>query len=66
MHDNRFYFNAPSREAIVRRIMKASGSSFSMDSFVKNDKVKKDPTTKAGNYVEQELPPLAPPIMINR
>ena len=66
MHDNRFYFNAPSREAIVRRIMRASGSSFSMDSFVKNDKVKKDPTTKAGNYVEQELPPLAPPIMINR
>lgn len=66
MEDNRFYFNAPSREAIVRRIMKASGSTFSMDSFVKNDKIKKDPTTKTPNCVEENLPPLAPPIMVNR
>ena len=65
MHDNRFYFDAPSREAIVRRIMRASGSNFNIDSFVKNDKVKKDPTTKA-NYVEMDFPPLAPPIMVNR
>lgn len=65
MHDNRFYFNAPSREAIVRRIMKASGSNFNIDSFVKNDKVKKDPTTKS-NYVEEAYPPLAPPILVNK
>ena len=65
MNDNIFYFNAPSREAIVRRIMKGAGASFNMDNFIKNDKVKKDPTTKS-NYVEADLPPLAPPIMINR
>ena len=65
MEDNRFYYNAPSREAIVRRIMKASGSSFNMDTFIKNDKVKKDPSTKS-NYVEMNFPPLAPPILVER
>ena len=65
MDDNRFYYNAPSREAIVRRIMRASGSTFNMDNFIKKDKVKKDPTTKS-NYVEEVLPPLAPPILVNR
>ena len=65
MNDNRFYFNAPSREAIVRRIMRASGLTFNMDNFVKNDKVKSDPTTKS-NYVETVYPPLAPPILVDR
>lgn len=65
MHDNRAYYNAPSREAIVRRIMKASGGSFNMDNFIRNDKVKKDPTTKAQNYVEDFIP-FAPPVLIDR
>lgn len=64
MHDNRAYYNAPSREAIVRRIMKASGSTFNMNDFVAKDKVKKDPTTKAYNYVE-DFTPLAPPVLID-
>lgn len=64
MHDNRAYYNAPSREAIVRRIMKASGSTFNMNDFISKDKIKKDPTTKS-NYVEEVMVPLAPPIMID-
>lgn len=64
MHDNRAYYNAPSREAIVRRIMKASGSTFNMNDFINKDKIKKDPTTKS-NYVEDVMVPLAPPIMID-
>lgn len=64
MHDNRSYYNAPSREAIVRRIMKASGKTFTMNEFISKDKVKKDPTTKA-NYVEDVAVPFAPPVMID-
>lgn len=65
MDDNRPYYNAPSREAIVRRIMKASGETFRMEDFIKNDKVKADPTTKASNYVEAFVP-FAPPVFIQK
>ena len=65
MEDNRAYYNAPSREAVVRRIMKASGSSFNLETFVKNDKIKADPTTKTANYVELSAP-LAPPVLIQK
>ena len=71
MHDNRLYYNAPSREAIVRRIMKASGSTFDFNAFVAKDHIKSDPTNKSNaqrgnNYVEEVFPPLAPPILVNR
>ncbi len=65
MDDNRPYYNAPSREAIVRRIMRASGETFMMEDFIKNDKVRKDPVTKASNYVEAFVP-FAPPILIGQ
>lgn len=65
MDDNRPYYNAPSREAIVRRIKKASGEVFDMEDFIKNDKVKADPTTKASNYVEA-FAPFAPPLLIGQ
>lgn len=65
MDDNRPYYNAPSREAIVRRIMRASGETFRMEDFIKNDKVRKDPVTKASNYVEAFVP-FAPPILIGQ
>lgn len=65
MDDNRSYYNAPSREAIVRRIMRASGGTFRMEDFIKNDKVRKDPTTKASNYVEAFVP-FASPILIGQ
>ncbi|MGM9786395.1 MAG: M64 family metallopeptidase [Candidatus Cryptobacteroides sp.] len=64
MEDNRFYYNAPSREAIVRRIYRASGSSFSMDAFYASDKVKSDNTTKASFILDEQ--PLAPPILIDK
>lgn len=63
MDDNRAYYNAPSREAIVRRIMRASGETFKMEDFIKNDRVKSDPTTKASNYVEAFVP-FAPPVLV--
>lgn len=64
MHDNRSYYNAPSREAIVRRIMKASGKSFIMNDFIDKDKVRKDPAVKSG-YVEAAAVPFAPPVKID-
>lgn len=64
MHDNRSYYNAPSREAIVRRIMKASGKSFIMNDFIDKDKVRKDPAAKSG-YVEAAAVPFAPPVKID-
>ena len=65
MWDNRMYYNAPSREAIVRRIFKASGKTFSLTDFYANDKVKSDNTVKSRNYVEKFVP-LTPPVMIDR
>ena len=64
MHDNRSYYNAPSRESIVRRIMKASGESFIMNDFIDKDKVRKDPAAKSG-YVEAAAVPFAPPVKID-
>lgn len=64
MHDNRSYYNAPSREAIVRRIMKASGKSFIMNDFIDKDKVREDPAVKSG-YVEAAAVPFAPPVKID-
>lgn len=64
MEDNRSYYNAPSREAIVRRICKASGTTFSMDSFLANDKVKSD--NSAGTRAPEFFVPLAPPILIDK
>ncbi len=67
MEDNRMYYNAPSREAIVRRIFKASGETFSLNDFYANDKVKSDNTSKSkrANCVEEFIP-LAPPVMIDK
>lgn len=59
------YYNAPSREAIVRRIFKACDKTFTLSDFYANDKVKSDNTVSTSNYVEQFVP-LAPPVMIDR
>ena len=37
MNDNRLYFNAPSRVAIVKRIVEIAGTSFSMQEFIDKD-----------------------------
>ncbi|MGN0194955.1 MAG: M64 family metallopeptidase [Candidatus Cryptobacteroides sp.] len=65
MEDNRQYYNAPSREAIARRIFKAAGKTFSLTDFYANDKVKSDNTGAKTNCVEVFVP-LAPPVMIDR
>ena len=68
MGDNRPYFNAPSREAIVRRICDISGVEFDMDAFIEKDVVKSDPTGLPANVEtrapQQYFPPLAPPVYI--
>lgn len=68
MDDNRYYYNAPSREAIVRRIMKASGKTFNMDDFIAKDVVRSTsqaPETRA-DYVSEPFVPLAPPILVEK
>lgn len=68
MEDNRPYYNAPSREAIVRRIMKSSGKTFNMDEFIAKDKVRSAsgaPQTKS-DYVSEPFVPLAPPVLVER
>lgn len=68
MVDNRPYYNAPSREAIVRRIMKASGSTFDFDDFLAKDAR----ALSSGAVMAAQAPavpydfvPLAPPVLID-
>ncbi|MGM9768626.1 MAG: M64 family metallopeptidase [Candidatus Cryptobacteroides sp.] len=68
MEDNRPYYNAPSREAIVRRIMKASGSTFDFNDFVAKDAK----ALSSGAVIAAQAPvvpydfvPLAPPVLID-
>ena len=68
MEDNRAYYNAPSREAIVRRIMKASGSTFNFNDFVAKDaKALSSGAVMAAQapVVPYDFVPLAPPVMID-
>lgn len=66
MEDNRPYFNAPSREAIVRRICRIAGMDFNFDLFVSKDRIKSDPTGRVANIrgwcAPETFIPLAPPV----
>lgn len=64
MRNNDPYFNAPSREAIVKRIMKLAGEEYSFEKFAAKDIHNPLPYTRA-NYVEQPFEPTAPPVIIN-
>ena len=65
--DSKLYYNAPSREAIVRRIFKAAGKSFSLQDFYTLDKVKSyNTTTKVRSNPIEEFAPLAPPVLFDR
>ena len=68
MGDNRPYFNAPSREAIVRRICRIAGETFDFNAFVAKDKVKSDNTGLSSGIRAWRAPerfaPLAPPVLI--
>ncbi len=65
MVNNQFYFNAPSREAIVRRILAKSGHTFNMDDFITND-IQKSPPASSPAYTKsyREFVPLAPPLLM--
>ncbi|NDV82994.1 M64 family metallopeptidase [Bacteroides sp. 51] len=60
MNDNVPYFNAPSREAIVRRIMEVSGGTFDINTFYTNDKT----MPASGTRGEIVRPPLGEPVMV--
>lgn len=64
MNDNTPYFNAPSREAIVRRIMSINNKAFDYDTFYSRDKinpVSQSTRSKAGTTTVRT--PLAPPVL---
>ena len=67
MDDNRSYFNAPSRAAIVKRLLTIAGETFTLDGFVAKDAVKAAPVwlPSKSAIVRGGLPRLAPPIMID-
>jgi len=65
MIDNRPYFNAAQRLAIVKRIKERAGEEFSLQDFIKNDVVKSPPPSQeskssisSGHFV-----PLTPPVL---
>jgi hypothetical protein len=60
MDDNRPYYNAPSREAIVRRIMKITDKAFDYDEYYSKD----DNTVPVFTRSASSRIPLAPPILV--
>jgi len=66
---NEPYFNAPSREAIVKRIMNVSGGVYSLENFVSND-IQKEPSANVLMLTKSINPltfkPLPPPITVWR
>lgn len=62
MDDNMYYFNAPSRAAIVERLLTIAGESYTLAGFVAKDAVKAPPAVLA-TRVTSTLPRLAPPVM---
>ena len=59
------YFNAPSREAIVRRIMKINNKGFNLDDFYAKDKIISPAATLGSRSVVNKTP-LAPPVLMRR
>ncbi len=69
MIHNEQYYNAPSREAMVRKILVNSGYTYDFDEFIRLD-VQKIPANAAILYTKSVNPllfvPLAPPVFIRR
>ncbi|MCK9627220.1 MAG: M64 family metallo-endopeptidase [Bacteroidales bacterium] len=64
MINNIKYYNAPSREQIVKKIKTYAGMTYSFEDFMANDIVDSSPATKAaGMYIDPRMI-LAPPILI--
>ena len=64
MNDNTPYYNAPTRWAIVRRIMRLAGFNYSFSQFLQDDKVPAYPTTTR-RAADKEFTPLSPPVIKN-
>ena len=62
MNDNTLYFNAPSRWAQVRRIMRLGGISYSFSQFLSDDIVPEYPAA-IRSFAEKDFIPLAPPVL---
>ncbi|MDR2232496.1 MAG: hypothetical protein LBE56_05155 [Tannerella sp.] len=62
MNDNTFYFNAPSRWATVRRIMRLAGVNYSFAQFLRDDRIPVYPTTTRSD-ASTDFVPLAPPVI---
>lgn len=62
MDDNMYYFNAPSRAAIVQRLLTIAGESYTLAGFIAKDAVKAPPAVLV-TRVTSTLPRLAPPVM---
>lgn len=66
MDDNRYYFNAPSRAAIVQRILSIAGEPYTLEGFIAKDVVKVMPSELATRTpLVLKLPRLAPPVMVD-
>ncbi len=67
MINNIPYYSAPSREAIVKKVMSVSGGTYSLSNFISND-VQKAPAAAATLLTKSFNPltfvPLAPPVMM--
>ena len=66
MIDNIPYFNAPSREAIVKRILKTNGEEYTLDAFIAKDMEKEPPTGASVQTLSRgasEFIPLGRPIL---
>ena len=60
------YFNAPSREAIVKRILKTAGEEYTLAGFIAKDR-EKEPSTRAATRAASApsgFIPLGPPILV--
>jgi len=62
MNNNIPYYNAPSRWAIVRRIMRLAGRSYSFSQFLQDEKIPAYPATLR-RYDDKAFIPLAPPVI---
>ncbi|MGL4851075.1 MAG: M64 family metallopeptidase [Phocaeicola sp.] len=63
MNNNIPYFNAPSREEIVRRTKQNAGLPYSWEEFVTNDRYEPFVETRS-TFEQYNKPPLAPPIFV--
>ena len=66
MINNIPYFNAPSREQIVKRILKSSGVSYSWEDFVSKDKYEPPSKSVPSTLKKGEYELLSPPVIMGQ